>query len=197
MMSIFSRMREKKEEKELNDYILGFQKIYVDELMEMSQNKKTTNSTALIALFLIIDEAKRIYEAGDHVSQDEKLEATRNIMIGVECDYTIWGALFYELNRKILAYGADPMFVEEDGLSEDELKIIGMLSDLIQNVFQHVNGVSSINNTFDEIYDYTEKVLNEIEVDEDSTIFRESENYTIMLNNLKSKLSTGKAIMMR
>lgn len=197
MMSIFSKIREKKAEKELNDYILGYQKIYVDELIEMNQNEKSTNSTALLALFLIIDEAKRIYEAGDLKSQNEKLDATRNTMIGVESDYTIWSALFHELNRKVLAYGLEPMFIEQDGLSKDETKIIAILSDLVQTIFLHPNGVSSINNTFDEIYDYAQKKFDEIEDDEGSTIFRESNDYEIMLNNLKNKLSSGKAIIMK
>ena len=71
------------------------------------------------------------------------------------------------------------------------------MSDLVQNIFLHPNGVSSINNTFDEIYDYAQKKFDEIEDDEGSTIFRESKDYAIMLNNLKNKLSSGKAIIMK
>ena len=194
-MSLFGKIKERKAEKELNDYILDYQKIYVDELIEMHK-MKSSNMTAILALFLILDESKRIYEAGDHTSKKEKLDATRNIMMGAECNYTIWCALFYELNRKILAYGFDPMLIEEDGLTDDESHIIGLLSDVVQNVFQHPNGVSSINNTFDEIYDYAQSIMDEIELDKESTIFKESKDYAVMLNNLKAKLSTGKAIMM-
>ena len=195
-MSFFSKRKEKKAEKELNDYILSYQKLYVDELIEMSQNKQS-NFTAILALFLILDEAKRIYDVGEHKNKLEQIESTRNIMMGVECDYTIWSALFYELNKKITVYGIDPMLLDTKELSNDELEIIGMLSELFNNVFIHPNGIASINNTFDEIYDYAQNILDNIEVEKNSHTFKEASNYSTMLKNLKAKLSSGNAIINR